>query len=76
MKKRIFQEEVPEQAKHSESDKTTEPSAERLLVSEPQVEESSLEAKQEDDEETMETNVSLTGSNLVEIQELNTNNMA
>jgi len=69
LKKRIFQEDIPEQ-KHAESDKTQQPSVDRMLVDEPNV-----EAKKE--EEEGETNVSvITGSTLSEIQELNTNNMA
>jgi len=68
LKKRIFQEEIPEQIKHSESENTL-PSVDRMLADEP-----NIEAKKEEEEE--ETNMSaVTGSTLAEIQELNTNNM-
>jgi len=62
LKKRIIvQEEIP--AKHSESDKSLQP----RILAEPEV------LKNENEEET---DVSISGSTLPEIQELNTTNMA
>lgn len=77
MKKRIIQEEIPGQAKHSESDKSLQPAAERILASESKEEEpSSDDILLKKENESEETNVSISGSTLAEAQELNTTNMA